>query len=125
MTAQLTMQPPVLDLSFYAGDGVSFLITCMDSSGPIDVSGAIAAQIRVDRLPATTPVVEFTSEFVPNETGVIKLTLTGDQTQSLMDDPSTKSGRFTGVWDLEWTATGLEPRTLCQGKVECLADVTR
>ena len=55
--------------------------------------------------------------------GKIILSLTGEQTKQLSLDPSSKSGRFIGVWDMQWTPADKQPRTLCQGTVECVADV--
>ena len=128
--ASITIQPPVLDLSFYAGDGIAFKLLCKDDAeppAPINVTGTIEAQIRIDRTLEDPPVVEFSSDSSEAEQGIIILSLTGEQTQPLVVHPSTKpgSGKFVGVWDLQWTQAGAEPRTLCQGKVECLADVSR
>jgi hypothetical protein len=124
----ITVQPPVVDISFYAGDGVAFRLVAMDDEdppAPIDLAGEVEAQIRVDRLAPDPPVVEFSADVTEAAQGIVLLSLTGIQTQALSDHTSSKKGKFTGVWDVEWTAPGTEPRTLCQGKVECLADVTR
>lgn len=124
--ASVTIQPPVLDLSIYAGDGVSFQLICKDEHGaPIDITGTTQAQVRLDRSETSSPIVEITTLVTDSTTGVIQVSMTGEQTQLLSADPSSKNGKFSGVWDLEWTAVGAEPRTLCQGKVECTADVTR
>ena len=125
--AGITIQPPVLDLSFYAGDGVAFKLICTDDAEPpvpINITGAVEAQIRVDRILPDPPVVEFSSDLTDAADGIIVLSLTGPQTQQLIT-ASSKPDKFSGVWDLQWIATGAEPRTLCQGKVECLVDVTR
>jgi hypothetical protein len=55
----------------------------------------------------------------------VTISLTGDQTRDLSDDPSSVAGKFTGYWDIQWTPAEAQPRTLCQGKVECVSDVTR
>jgi hypothetical protein len=67
----------------------------------------------------------FDADLTEGDQGIIRLSLTGNDTQALMADPSTTKGKFSGVWDVQWTPTGEEARTLCQGKVECVADVTR
>jgi hypothetical protein len=122
----IDIKPSVLDLSLYAGDGVEFRLICTDSNqNPLDVRGAVEAQIKVDRASGNTPITSFTADLTDAANGVIALSMPGDQTQLLIDDPSSKSGKFTGVWDVQWTPTNGEPRTLCQGKVECVADVTR
>jgi hypothetical protein len=102
-------------------------LICKDKTGaPIDVNGAVKAEIRVDRTtPDEDPIVAFTVGVVDAYQGIIVLSLTGDQTETLSDHPSSKAGKFTGVWDLQWTPAELQPRTLCQGKVECVADVTQ
>lgn len=128
--ANITIQPPVLDLSFYAGDGVAFKLICTDDAeppAPVNVSGTVEAQVRLDRATEDPPIVEFSSDLTQAAQGIIILSLTGEQTQPLVVHPSVKpgSGKFAGVWDLQWTKAGAEPRTLCQGKVECLADVSR
>ena len=123
---QINVQPQILDLKLYAGDGVEFRLVCTDSAGdPIDVTGTVKAQIRLDRLSTSTPVVEFTINSVDAYQGIIVLSLTGDQTTALMTDSSNTSGVFSGVWDIQWTPASSQPRTLCQGKVECVSDVTR
>lgn len=53
--------------------------------------------------------------------GVLVLTLTGDQTDALLNG----GNKFTGVYDIEWTPAGAEPVTLVQGGVTCERDVTR
>jgi hypothetical protein len=128
MASQISIQPPVLDLLLYAGDGISFKLICTNDAEPpepVNVTGDIAAQIRVDRLSTDPAIVEFSSDVSGAATGEIVLSLTGEQTQDLIEHESVVKGKFTGSWDVQWTADSAEPRTLCQGKVECLADVTR
>lgn len=123
---QINVQPQILDLALYAGDGISFRLICTDSANqPVDITGTVNAQIRVSATASDPPIVEFTPNLVDAYLGIVVLSLTGDQTQALSDDPSSKNGKFTGVWDIEWDPAEAEPRTLCSGKVECVADVTR
>ena len=125
-TPQIDLQPQVLDLKLYAGDGVKFRLLCTDKAGaPIDVTGTVKAQIRLERLTADPAIAQFTVSSVDAYQGIIVLSLTGEQTQDLSEDDSASNGKFVGVWDIQWTPSGDEPRTLCQGKVECVADVTR
>jgi len=110
----------------YAGDGASLRLVCTNNTGtPIDITGEVKAQIRVNRRDDTTPIAEFAVNMTDAYQGIVILSLTGDQTEALMDQPSVSNDKFTGVWDIEWDPAGLEPRTICQGKVECVADVTR
>lgn len=123
--ASINLQPQVLDLDLYAGDGVSLRFTCLDKDQePVDVTGTVRAQIRTARLDTDPPIVTFAVNVTDAYIGIVVITLTGDQTQELLDAAATP-GRFTGVWDLEWDAADDEPRTLCQGAVSCVADVTR
>jgi len=126
MANQINLQPQLLDLSLYAGDGVEFRVTCTDTAGaPIDLNGEIKAQIRLERLAPDPPVVAFSVNVVDAYLGIVLFSLTGEQTAELSAHPSSKDGKFLGVWDIQWTPSGKEPRTLTQGKVECVVDVTR
>lgn len=120
----LNFRPTVLNLLLYAGDGLSIKLTCKDKTGnPIDINGSVKAQIRLDRLhPDEPPLASFTVSLVDAYLGIIALSLTGAQTLSLLEDGANK---FTGVWDVQWTPSDLQIRTLVQGSVECVADVTR
>lgn len=120
--AIINLQPQVLDLVLYAGDGFKLRFVCKTPDGaPIDVTGGVRAQVRVDRLSDDPPLADFAISLVDAYLGVIIISLTGAQTQALVGD----TGKFSGVWDLEWDASTDEPRTICQGKLECVADVTR
>ena len=126
MAGQIDLQPQVLDLMLYAGDGISFRLICTDKAGaPIDITGSMQAQVRVDRVNEDPPIAEFDAGMADAYQGIVVLSLTGDETQELIDHPSAASGKFVGVWDVEWEPSGSHPRTLVQGKVECVADVTR
>jgi len=126
MADKISIVPETLDLELYAGDGLKFRMICMTSAGaPVDITGTVKAYIRLARLTPDPPIVEFSVNMVDAYQGIIRLSLTGAQTQDLVEDPSVKNGKFTGVWDAQWTPSSAEPFTLCQGKVECVVDVTR
>lgn len=127
MASRINVQPQVLDLMLYSGDGFKVQLTCKTAAGaPIDITGSVAAQIRVDRShPTDPPLEEFTVDLVDAYIGIVKLSLSAAQTEALMDDPSVRNGKFVGVWDVEWDPADSEPRTICQGTVECVYDVTR
>lgn len=120
----VNLRPSILNLLLYAGDGFSIKLACKDSAGaPIDINGSVKAQIRADRVhQSTTALASFAVSLVDGYLGVIALSLTGLQTDTLLPPDQEK---FTGVWDVQWTAAGKEPRTLVQGTVECVADVTQ
>jgi hypothetical protein len=126
MANQISLQPDVLNLSLYAGDGVELPITCTNGAGaPIDLTGDVKAYIRLDRLTPDPPIASFSVNLVDAYLGKMLLSLTGEQTLALSLHPSSKSGKFVGVWDLQWTPSDSQPRTMVQGQVECVADVTR
>lgn len=122
----INVQPQTLDLALYAGDGLSFRLICKDkNNAPVDITGEVTAQIRKTRTAADPPIVEFAVSLVDAYLGIVALSLTGDQTTELSEHSSSKAGKFTGVWDIEWDPADSEPRTLCQGNVECVSDVSR
>jgi hypothetical protein len=116
---KITYEPQILDLVLYGGDGVGFRLIVTDSDEePMDLTGVTRAYIRLTRNDYELPTVEFAVD-----DGIVILSLTGEQTTSLVEglDAGVK---FIGVWDVEWTGTDAEPLTLCQGKLECMPDVT-
>ena len=123
MASSIILQPQVLDLTLYAGDGIEFKVICTDEAdAPIPITGTVESQVRHARDDPDS-LVTFDINLDEAAEGKILLALTGVQTQALM--ALGKKNKFTGVWDVEWTPAGAEPRTLCQGKVDVYADVTR
>lgn len=123
--AGLNVQPKNLDLALYAGDGIKIRFTCRDKTGaPVDITGSVNAQIRKERT-TDPPVTEFSANLVDAYQGIFILSLTGDQTRELLDSGGADAVKFLGAWDVQWTPNGAEPYTVCQGKVECVLDVTR
>lgn len=126
MAKQINLQPEVLNLALYAGDGISFRLICKDIDGaPVDLTGAINAQIRLTPITDDPAIVEFTADMVDAYLGIVTLSLTGAQTRELSEHESAVGGKFNGAWDIQWTPADSEPRTLSQGRVECVSDVTR
>lgn len=127
MANTINLRPAVLNLQGYAGDGFSFQLICKDGEGnDLNVGGTVQAQVRLDRdHPEDPPLQSFTVNVVDAYLGVIGLSLTGVQTQALLDDASTQNNTFKGVWDVQWTDEGAQPRTIVQGTIEVVADVTR
>jgi hypothetical protein len=121
--AQINLSPQVLDLVFYAGDGANFRLVVTDTNGdPVPLSGAMEAQIRLVRGASDPPNAEFDIDLSQAGNGIALMSLTGAQTQELCAPDNKK---FVGVWDVQWTPTASQPRTLVQGKVECNPDVSR
>lgn len=118
---KLSFIPQTLDLLLYAGDGAGIRFTITDSTGAaLPLTGEMKAQIRANREDTDPALAEFAVDTSDFATGIVLISLTGDQTHSLISG----NEKFTGVWDLEWTSTGDEPATLIQGNVECNPDVT-
>jgi hypothetical protein len=118
---KIDLRPETLDLELYAGDGANLKLTITDNSGgTISVDGEITAQIRKARLDANH-MVEFAANLNEAESGVVVISLTGEQTATLIETEST----FEGFWDVQWKSSGKEPITLIQGRARCHADVTR
>ncbi len=116
----ITYIPQTLDLVLYAGDGTSFSLTITTPAGvSIPLTGTMIAQIRAEREAADPPKAIFTIDLTNAALGVAVLELTGAQTHALITPE-----KFVGVWDVQWTPVDGEPMTLCQGKVECLPDVS-
>lgn len=122
----IDLTPQILDLELYAGDGVRFRLIIADKEeAPVNLTGEMKAQIRDKRGETDTAEAEFLVDLTDAVDGIAVVSLTGDQTQELVDPLEEKVKKFTGVWDIEWTPEDDEPRTLCQGKVDCWRDVTR
>ena len=120
-TPKISLIPDALDLALYAGDGVSIRLTVTgNDSAPLSVDGEVTAQIRKRQLDPEV-LAEFVADLTGGATGIIFISLTGEQTAALIVDKPV----FKGVWDVQWHKTGSQPITLVQGKVECNADVTR
>lgn len=124
MAGRIDTRPSVVNLLIYAGDGLDIKLTFLTKDGAaIDITGSVAAQIRPDRThPNDPPLVAFNVNMVDAYEGVIVLSLTEEQTISLLDGSPDK---FEGVWDVQWTPEDEEPKTVIQGDVECTPDVTR
>lgn len=118
---KINLSPKEVNLELYSGDGVRFRLVVTDNDdAPVDITGEMKAQIRTRRGTEDTPQAEFTVDLTDAATGVAVLTLTGDQTHNLATVKD-----FNGFWDVQWTPSGEEPKTLVQGKVICEVDVTR
>lgn len=118
----VSKEPQKINIVLYAGDGVGIKFTATDSNGAVvPLDGDVISQIRTTRSDAD-PLVTFAVDDSQFAQGIVVLSLTGEETASLISTPGTT---FTGVWDLQYTPTGAEPITLVQGKVRCDPDVTR
>jgi hypothetical protein len=120
---KIDLTPQELDLVLYAGDGVRLPLVVTDNDDPpnaVPLTGTVRAQIRIKHSD-TTPAATFDVDMTDADTGNVILSLTGAHTQALV----TSDKKFKGIWDVEWTPSGAQPRTLMQGKVECDPDATR
>lgn len=117
----ISLSPPTVTLTLYAGDGANLRLVATDLDGePFDLQGKVWAQIR-ERRTDEDPLVEWDVDDSLAEDGVVVLRLTGEDTRRLMDGKV----KFQGSWDCQWIAPEGEPVTLVQGDVLCDLDVTR
>lgn len=101
----------------YGGDGWSRTLTISQSGTPVDLTDGWSgwkAQWRPTAGAQT--VLDIDVDVTDAATGVLVLSLTGDQTGSMGGD---------GVWDLEATPTGGEPVTWVRQQTTWLQGVTR
>jgi hypothetical protein len=120
--SKISLVPDSLDLALYAGDGATIKLTVIDNaSAPLIVDGEVIAQIRRKRLDSEA-LLAFAVDLTEGSDGVVFISLTGEQTASLIVD---NKPSFTGVWDVQWRKTGKEPITLVQGAIGCVANVSR
>lgn len=118
----LSLAPAKVDLEAYAGDGAIITIAAVDASNaPINLTGAVLAQVRLNRTDPGSPVASFAVDSSKATTGQLTLTLTGAQTAALV---SGTSDPWRGYWDCQWTAAGAQPITLVQGHLACWPDVS-
>jgi hypothetical protein len=117
--ATLTVQPTVLDLKLYAGDGFTMRMIFVDkiSGDPWPADGEWLAQVRASP-PDTDILTDFTVDTTDAATGIILLSLSGVQTATLAEN-----GQAT--WDVQQIETGADPRTWYRGVVRTISDVTR
>lgn len=121
MAKVIDLSPQKLDLKLYAGDGCSIKFTLVDKTGTaVPITGTIKAQIRLKPETTGSPLESFNVTYTDNAHGIFTLDLTGSQTNTLCGGK-----KFNGYWDVEWTPSGGQPRTLVSGKVECNVDVSR
>ena len=85
---------------------------------PIPLTGSVTAQIRASRVGAA--LQNFSVDLSSGASGVAVLGLTGAQTAALVG-----SVDFVGVWDVQHTPPGGQPRSLLQGVCRVKQDVTR
>lgn len=126
-TAEISLVPQKTDLHLYAGDGATIRLKFVQQGSALDMSdGEMTAQIRVNRMDVT-PAAEWAVDASDAENGVIVLTITGEETASLLQYFNQQRYRYgmKGSWDVQWHPTGREPVTLFQGDCYCNADVTR
>lgn len=117
MNNRIDLTPDHLDLSLYAGDGISFEIDFEDENEvAIDVSSYTwTAQIRKTRGSDTSYSIDINTDNAA--TGIIILHIPSTVTSQLPDHSQ---------WDLQSVSIGeTEPTTVLQGRVTCTKDVTR
>jgi hypothetical protein len=130
--ATLSYNPPVLDLVVYAGDDTSIPMTVTAGGVGVNLTGEHQAQIRATR--DGELLGSFSILYIDLPNGELELKLASETTEALIVDAVEKTEyfgndlvtapMFEGVWDWHYTV-GTVTRTLAQGKITVIKDVTR
>lgn len=114
MTQSVEQLPATVNLSFWRGDDVFFVVAVSDASGaPADLSGQTpAAQIRA----------AFTSTDIA---ATLETIISGNEIQCHIDNTDTAAVPAAGVWDLQLTDAAGFILTIAQGRVTVTGEVTR
>jgi hypothetical protein len=104
-----------------ANDRNAVRLTIRSGGAPLDITGTLAAQARKKATDPDPAPLEAEFDIIDAPNGVVMMTWPGDQVQALV----AASGKWSGVWDLEYTQAPLAPLTLAAGKISLEADVTR
>jgi hypothetical protein len=130
--AILSYNPPVLDLVVYAGDDTYIPMTISSGGDPVNITGTHSSQIRLTRdgeLLGTIQVV------IPEPTnGEATLVISSETADALVVDAVENTDyfgnelitapMFQGVWDWNYSVGNVN-RTMVQGKITVIKDVTR
>ena len=130
--AILSYNPPVLDLVVYAGDDTYIPMTISSGGEPVNITGTHSSQIRLTRdgeLLGTIQVV------IPEPSnGEATLVISSETAEALVVDAVENTDyfgnelitapMFQGVWDWNYSVGNVN-RTMVQGKITVIKDVTR
>lgn len=117
---KVDLTPDELDLKIYAGDGYRLRLTIKNKDGdPVALTGEFIAQIRKNRGTTTDPDAAFDIDDTDFAIGKVGLILTSENCRAL-----TGLTKYKGFWDVQWTPSGADTKTLVQGKLECDPDVS-
>lgn len=132
--ALLSYNPPVLDLVVYAGDDTNIPMTITSAGDPVDITGTHFAQVRLTRDGDLmgTMIVDPTN--LSNGQVTLKISSELSEVLIALEETETKTDYFgndlitapmwEGVWDWNYTVGNIT-RTLVQGKITVIKDVTR
>jgi len=114
---ELNADPVVVNIRWRAGDGLTITVDY-----DADMSAyTFTAQLRTE-VTDTVAAETLTIDDTDAATGVIVATLTGAESTALLESGARS---WRGVWDMQATLTGEEPRTHFAGSAVCTLDVTR
>lgn len=110
------MLPGTLNIEMMDGDGYRNTLTFTDSDDDaLDLSSyTFSAQIRKN--PKAEDAVSFIIDDTDADTGVIVISLTGDQVRSLF---------HKCMWDMEYVIGDSDPTTVLKGTITIYSDITR
>jgi hypothetical protein len=130
--ATLSYNPPVLDLVVYAGDDTSIPMAVTAAGEGVNLTGEHQAQIRATR--DGDLLGSFTINYIDLSNGELQLILTSELSNTLVENAVEVTDyfgndiitapMFQGVWDWHYTV-GTVTKTLAQGKITVIKDVTR
>lgn len=130
--AILSYNPPVLDLVVYAGDDTSIPMTISSGGEPVNIAGEHTSQIRLTR--DGDVLGNIIVEYTDLENGEARLLITSELSNTLVLDAEENTDyfgnelitapMFQGVWDWNYSVDTVN-RTLVQGKITVIKDVTR
>ena len=129
MTTLVSTRPRTLDFDLYAGDSFAVVFEFINekTKEPWPLDGTFKAEIRAKG----EVVTEFTVDDTEQTDGKLRLSLTGEQTDTLATATPTCHHRSAATtcaqcmsWDLEQSFDG-GPRTWYRGAVTVTGDVTR
>lgn len=129
--ATINTLPPVLDIVAYAGDDTRITINLSSAGVPVDLSGTHEAEIRLTRSGDVLGVINIENPGI----GQVEIVLDSETSALLVADIDVESTEyfgndlitapmFKGVWDWNFIV-GSETKTLAQGKITVIKDVTR
>lgn len=118
--------PERYDIDAYRGDDLVIPLAAANSSGPLDITThTIIAHIRRNALDEDPPAETFDVVLENPTQGLFLLVLPHARIAALPCDPTPHTDGSKYVWDVQHTIPGGRTKTLYQGTLTLIADVSR